>query len=65
MNKEYFIKRARDIHGDKYDYSKVELSYGTDKVEIICPSHGSFIQRAKGLCSTKQTTISATKGIEL
>ena len=43
MNKEYFIKRARDIHGDKYDYSKVELSYGTDKVEIICPSHGSFM----------------------
>lgn len=48
MNKEYFIKRARDIHGDKYDYSKVELSFGTDKVEIICPSHGSFMQRAKG-----------------
>lgn len=42
---ERFIKDARDIHGDKYDYSKVKYD-GTDKpVTIICPIHGEFNQR--------------------
>lgn len=35
---------ARQIHGDKYDYSKVEYFNNTTKVEIICPEHRSFKQ---------------------
>lgn len=46
MTKDYFIKRAIQIHGDKYDYSKVELKCNRDKVTIVCPTHGEFIQRA-------------------
>ena len=39
---EEFIKRAREIHGDKYDYSKVEYKNVMEKVIIICPIHGEF-----------------------
>ena len=39
-----FIKCAREIHGDKYDYSKVEYVNNHTKVCIICPIHGEFWQ---------------------
>ena len=39
-----FIQRAKEIHGDKYDYSKVEYINGETKVCIICPEHGEFWQ---------------------
>ena len=44
MNKEEFIKKAREVHGSKYDYSKVEYSNSKTKVCIICPGHGEFFQ---------------------
>lgn len=37
-----FIKEAREIHGNKYDYSKVKYTNWKDKVCIICPKHGEF-----------------------
>lgn len=40
-----FIKKARDVHGDKYDYSKVEYVNNKTKVCIVCPEHGEFWQR--------------------
>jgi len=42
-NKEDFIKKAQKIHGDKYDYSKVNYVNYKTKVEIICKKHGSFL----------------------
>lgn len=45
MTVEQFIKDAKNVHGDKYDYSKVEnCKKVTDKVIIICPEHGEFYQ---------------------
>ena len=44
-NKEEFIEKARKVHGDKYDYSKVNYINSTTKVCIICPEHGEFWQR--------------------
>lgn len=44
MTKEEFIKRAREIHGDKYDYSKVIYFNNSTKVIITCPKHGDFKQ---------------------
>ena len=44
MTTEEFIKKARKIHGDKYDYSKVEYANNRTKVCIICPEHGEFWQ---------------------
>lgn len=40
-----FIKRSKTAHGDVYDYSRVRLISMNKKVEIICPEHGSFVQR--------------------
>lgn len=42
---EEFIRRAKAVHGDKYDYSKVEYVKNDKPVEIICPKHGSFWQK--------------------
>ena len=44
---EQFISEAIKVHGDKYDYSKVEYINAKTKVCIICPKHGEFWQRAK------------------
>ena len=44
LTTEEFINRAKVIHGDKYDYSKVEYKNGNEKVCIICPEHGPFLQ---------------------
>lgn len=43
---EHFIEAAKQVHRDKYNYEKIIESYknSTEKVEIICPEHGSFWQ---------------------
>lgn len=41
---ENFIKKAREIHGYKYDYSLVDYVKKNIKVSIICPTHGVFKQ---------------------
>lgn len=44
---ETFIKRAIEIHGDKYNYDKVVLINNIfDKVIIGCKNHGDFLQAA-------------------
>lgn len=45
LTQEEFITKARGIHGDKYDYSKVIYNRGNLKVCIICPKHGEFWQQ--------------------
>lgn len=44
INTEEFIEKAKEIHGDKYDYSKVNYKNQKNKVTIICPIHGKFEQ---------------------
>ena len=41
---EIFIIKAKRIHGNKYDYSKVIYINDRVKVIIICPEHGEFEQ---------------------
>ena len=43
-SKEEFIKKAREVHKDKYDYSKVEYVNDCTKITIHCPEHGNFVQ---------------------
>ena len=43
-----FIERSKDIHGDRYDYSKVEYVNSRTKVLIVCPVHGEFYQTPNG-----------------
>lgn len=42
--KEQFVETSLSIHGNKYDYSKVEYKSNKNKVCIICPTHGEFMQ---------------------
>ncbi len=51
---EQFIKEARKIHGDKYDYSLVEYYNALTKIKIICPTHGVFEQTPSKHINTKQ-----------
>lgn len=41
---EEFIKECIEVHGNRYDYSKVEYINVNTKVCIICPIHGEFWQ---------------------
>lgn len=44
LAKERFEKDARNVHGDRYDYSLVEYKKSSKKVDIICKIHGAFHQ---------------------
>jgi hypothetical protein len=51
LTTEEFIERAKKIHGNKYDYSKVNYTNIFEKVKIIChikkrngEEHGEFLQ---------------------
>lgn len=39
-----FLKQAKEIHGDKYDYSKSIYVSAFTKIKIICHLHGEFEQ---------------------
>jgi hypothetical protein len=47
-----FIRKSKNIHGDKYDYSLVEYISSRENINIICLIHGLF----------KQTPQSHSKG---
>lgn len=40
---EKFIERAREVHRDRYDYSKMNATTLKEKTTVICPEHGEFI----------------------
>lgn len=40
-----FLFRSKEVHGDLYDYSKVEYKGCYNKVCIICHDHGEFWQK--------------------
>ena len=39
---ESFIAEAKEIYGDRYDYSKVEYKNRDHRVTVVCPIHGDF-----------------------
>lgn len=61
---EEFIIKAKEIHGDRYDYSLVEYEIANKKVKIICKKHGLFTQTpSKHLfCSRGCPICKASKG---
>lgn len=46
LTTEEFIIRSKEIHGDKYDYSKSVYVNNRSKVVILCKIHGIFVQKA-------------------
>jgi hypothetical protein len=45
-NTKNFIEKAIKIHGNRYDYSKVEYIKSNEKITVICKEHGEFKQVA-------------------
>ena len=49
-----FIERAKIVHGEKYDYSKVVYETTETKVIIICSKHGEFLMRPRAHYADKR-----------
>lgn len=45
LSTEEFIEKAKQVHGDRYDYSKVEYRTAKIKIQIGCYKHGWFWQK--------------------
>jgi hypothetical protein len=52
--KQDFLIRAKNIHGDKYDYSLVKYEHNEGKITILCKYHGEFEQTAYHHLNRKQ-----------
>lgn len=69
---EEFIRKAKEIHGDKYDYSKVKYVNIQTPVTIICKIHGEFKQTPTNhltgcgcqKCAIERTNIANRSNIE-
>lgn len=44
LTTEEFIEKAKQVHRDKYDYSKVDYVNNVTPITIICKKHGEFKQ---------------------
>lgn len=47
ISTEEFIQKAKNLHGNTYDYSKVQYTSSKKKVDILCNAHGNFSQTPK------------------
>jgi len=54
LTTEEFIEKARKIHGNLYDYSKVNYEHSNKKIKIVCVKHGVFEQTSNNHISAKQ-----------
>lgn len=45
LTTEEFIAKAREVHGERYDYSELVYESTKSKVHIVCPEHGVFLQK--------------------
>lgn len=42
MSKDQFLRRAKLVHGDRYDYSKTEYTKTMAPITVTCRVHGDF-----------------------
>ena len=59
-----FIKKAKQIHGNKYDYSKTKYINSKIKITIICNQHGKFLQSPNNHLN-RNSCPKCNKGIKL
>lgn len=59
-----FLVAAKELHGDKYDYSRVAYKGRFDKIIIVCPTHGPFRQIANNHLKKQKPTGCPVCGIE-
>lgn len=41
---QYFLERAKEVHGDKYSYENMNYVRNKEKIDITCAMHGIFKQ---------------------
>lgn len=61
-----FVRRAKEVHGDKYDYSLISnenFNGVASKINIICPEHGVFVQTASNHLNGKKCRMCANIAI--
>jgi hypothetical protein len=61
MSTEDFVHKARLVHGELYDYSKVKYVNNSTKVEIVCKVHGSFFPSPSNHISRKSGCMRCSK----
>lgn len=44
LTQDEFVQKAKQIHGNKYDYSESVFVNTRTKIAIVCPKHGVFTQ---------------------
>lgn len=44
LTNEEFVKKAKKVHGEQYDYSQAKYEHARKKITIICRYHGKFEQ---------------------
>lgn len=54
LTQEDFIKKAKAVHGDMYDYSKTTYVNAHTPITIICSVHGEFTQKACNHTNARQ-----------
>lgn len=71
LSTEEFITKAKELHGDTYDYSLVDYKSAKEKIIIICPKHGKFEQIPSGhlyggyaQCANEQTGLAQRRTTE-
>lgn len=53
LTTDFFIEKAKEVHGNLYDYSKVDYKHNKIKIKIVCQKHGVFKQCSGGHLSGK------------
>ena len=64
LTTEEFIRRATEVHGDKYIYDNVIYRGIHVKVEIICPIHGIFYQEPNKHINQQQGCPKCNGGVQ-
>lgn len=51
IKNEIFLSKANEIHQGKYSYPDLSYRAAKDKIEILCPIHGAFLQAVANHCA--------------
>lgn len=46
LTADQFLEKIKELHGDKFDYSKVSFTNMQGYLTVTCPTHGDFFPRA-------------------
>lgn len=58
-----FIRKAKDVHGEKYNYEKSVYISSSSKIVISCNIHGDFEQTPNSHCSGSECPKCSGRGI--